>query len=91
MKSAGSGGRVRYEGEIPPRDDELNGTIETQVMIDWLSAIGGSELVELIYRVFAKDLETESLPDLRTRIIDNLDGLKYEASNKASLDHENEV
>ena len=40
-----------------------------------LAIQGGSALQDLVLRVYAKDLETESLADLRERITDNLDSL----------------
>ena len=42
-------------------------------------ALGGVELVEHTFRVFSKELETESLADLRQIISDNLPSLTTEA------------
>ena len=38
-----------------------------------------------LFRVFAKELETESLADLRQRISDNLTSLMSEADQQAEL------
>ena len=49
-------------------------------MGDWLATLGGAALQDLVLRVYAKDLETESLADLCERITDNLDSLMAEAA-----------
>ena len=48
-------------------------------MLDWMDALGGVKLVDHTFRVFSKELETESLADLRQRISDNLPSLTSEA------------
>ena len=44
-----------------------------------MGSLGGTKLVEHTFRVFAKELETESLADQRQRISDNLACLMTEA------------
>ena len=46
--------------------------------MDWIEAIGGSPLVEHVFRVYAKDLENNTLGSLQTRISKNLDSLMLE-------------
>ena len=48
-------------------------------MLDWMDAIGGAKLVNQTFRGFSKELESESLADLRQRISDNLQSLISEA------------
>ena len=60
-------------------------TLESDVVLDWLESLGGTKLVEHIFRVFAKELESESLADLRQRISDNLACLISEADQQAEL------
>jgi hypothetical protein len=44
-------------------------------VLDWIDCIGGAPLVDHIFRVFSKDLATETLHDVRQRIIDNIETL----------------
>ena len=62
---------MSFQGQIPEQDEELSPTLECDVVTDWLEALGGPELLEHIFRTFAKDLERESLADLRQRISDS--------------------
>ena len=48
-------------------------TVKSLVVLDWLDAIGGPQLVEHIHRVYAKELETVTLTSLKTRIWKNID------------------
>ena len=59
--------------------------LESDVVLDWLESLGGTKLVEHTFRVFAKELESESLADLRQRISDNLACLMSEADQQAEL------
>ena len=82
---AASGGNVKFHGNIPAEDEDLSPTLESDVVLDWLEALGGTKLVEHAFRVFAKELESESLADLRQRISDNLSSLLSEADQQAEL------
>jgi hypothetical protein len=68
MLSQASGGMLQYRGTVPPEDKDFHATLESHVVGDWLEALGGPNLQEHVFRVFAKDLETESLADIRQRI-----------------------
>ena len=71
LLSAEHGGKITFHGSIPTEDEDLSPTLESDVVLDWLYAMGGTKLVEHTLRVFSKELETESLADLRQRISDN--------------------
>ena len=80
LRTRASGGTVRHNGEFPTEDEDLTPTLESTVVGDWLATLGGAALQDLVIRVYAKDLETESLADLRERITDNLETLMAEAA-----------
>ena len=60
-------------------------TLESDVVLDWIEAIGGQKLVEHVFRVFSKELETDTLADLRQTISDNLINLLSESEQQAEL------
>ena len=72
-------GKIKFRGSLPTEDEDLTPTLESDVVLDWMDAIGGAKLVNQTFRVFSKELETESLADLRQRISDNLPSLISEA------------
>ena len=74
-----NGGKIKFHGSIPTENEDLTPTLESDVVLDWMDAIGGNKLVNQTFRVFSKELETESLADLRQRISDNLPSLISEA------------
>ena len=86
LLSAASGGQIRYKGVIPAEDEEMSSTLESGVVLDWMEAVGGPELVNHVYRVFASELQQNSLADLRKRISDNLETLKAEASQASQAE-----
>ena len=51
-----SGGKVTFNGTVPREDEDLSPTLENDVVLDWLEAIGGSKLVEHVFRVCSKEL-----------------------------------
>ena len=59
--------------------------MESDLVLDWLDSLGGAKLVEHTFCVFSKELETESLADLRQRISDNLPSLQSELDQQAEL------
>ena len=85
MKSQPSGGIVTFRGEIPTEDEELFPTLESDIVADWLEAIGGADLLEHVFRVFSKDLERETLADLRQRISDSMESLMLEVTQHATF------
>ena len=79
--SAANGGKISFEGTVPPDDDkEFTPALEAVVTSNWIEAIGGKALLNHIFVVYSKDLMTESLADIRLRIIDNLDNLRSSAA-----------
>ena len=85
LLSENSGGKVTFAGTIPEEDEDLSPTLENDVVLDWLEAIGGNKLVEHIFRVFSKELESESLFDIRQRISESLSSLISETEMQAEL------
>ena len=80
-----NGGKVKFNGTIPTDDEDLTPTLESDIVIDWLHAIGGSKLVDHVFRAFSKELETESLSDIRQRIAECLPSLLTESDIHAEL------
>ena len=76
---------IRYEGEIVTQDEEMSSGDKNLVLLDWLHALGGDALVEHVFRVYCKDLECETLHDIRQRIIDSIETLKIEAENYSEI------
>ena len=59
--SGANGGTVRFNGALPNADEDLTPTLESDVVLDWLHALGNSKLVDHVFRTFSKELETEML------------------------------
>ena len=70
--------RISDHGSLVTYDEELTPCLGSIVVMDWIEAIGGVPLVEHVFRVYAKDLETNTLGSLQTRISKNLDSLMLE-------------
>ena len=70
--------QIFENGKLISVDEELTPCINSIVVMDWIEAIGGPSLVEHIYRSYAKDLETNTLGSLQTRISKNLEALLIE-------------
>ena len=83
--SGDHGGRIKYDGEIPQIDEDLTPTLESDIVLDWLDALGGQKFVDHVFRVFSKELETDSLPDLRQTVSENLNNLLAESAQQAEL------
>ena len=73
------------QGQIPLEDEDLTPTIESDIVLDWMEAVGGSKLVNNVFKTFAKELETESLADLRQRISDNITSLNDSENDQVEL------
>ena len=80
-----NGGKISFHGNLPTEDEELSPTLESDIVMDWLEAIGGIKLVEHVFRIFSKELESETLADLRQQISDNLTNLMNESEQQADL------
>ena len=85
LLSRHNGGKIKFHGSYPVDDEELSPTLESDVVLDWLEAIGGKKLVEHVFRVFSKELESDTLADLRQSISDNLSNLQSESDQPADL------
>ena len=69
--------KVSFKGK--KYSEVLTPCLESDVVLDWLMAVGGTQLTDQVFRVFSKDLEEVTLADLRLRILDNLPTLMAEA------------
>ena len=63
---------IKFNGEVLAQDEVLTPCLESDIVLDWLQAIGGVPLVDHVFRVFSKELEKTSLSDLQERISDTL-------------------
>ena len=72
---------IQFNGAAVTEDEELTPCIEADVTMDWLHAIGGAPLVQHVFRVYNKELDTVSLADLQERISLNLPTLITEAES----------
>ena len=72
---------IKFNKAALSDDEELTACIESDVVLDWISAIGGPPLVEHIFRTFSKELESSSLADLQERIADSLPTLISETED----------
>ena len=75
LLSRENGGKIKFQGFLPTEDEDLTPTLESDIVLDWMDAVGGSKLVENVFKSFSKELETESLADLRQRITECLSSL----------------
>ena len=58
-------GRIKCEGEDVLVDEIMSSADKSQVVLDWLHAIGGLALVEHVFQLYSKDLERKTLHDLK--------------------------
>ena len=70
--------RISENGALIAVDEELTPCLNSIVVMDWIEAIGGAPLVEHVYRSYAKDLESNTLGSLQTRISKNMEALLVE-------------
>ena len=75
--------KIKYNNTAPTADEELSACLESDVVIDWLDAIGGSPLVEHVFRTYTNELKESSLADIQERIAQNLPMLSTEAEANA--------
>ena len=61
--------------------EELTPLPQSDIVLDWMHAIGGPAFVEHVFHVFAKDLATETLHDKRQIILNKVNTLIMEAEN----------
>ena len=73
LLSEANGGKIKFEGKIPDNNEVMSGTMESLVVADWIQIIGGKPLLLHVFQQFNKELQTETLADIRQTIIDNLE------------------
>ena len=56
---------IKYRGRVLDNDEEITPSVENQVVVDWLEAIGGIKLVKFVGQEYAKELEKTSIYDLQ--------------------------
>ena len=74
-------GLVQYEGSTVERNEDLTPCNQSDVVLNWIECIGGAPLVDHVFCVFSKDLATETLHDVKQKIIDNIETLVTEAEH----------
>ena len=62
---------IQFKGRNWTTNEDLTPCLESDIVLDWIIAIGGKTLADQVFRVYAKDLESTTLADLRSRISDN--------------------
>ena len=72
-----------FKGEALRNNEELSPVAESQVVIDWLFAVGGNPLVETVFSYYSQDLEKQSLKDIKERISFNMDSLMTQAEKES--------
>ena len=85
LLSRANGGKVKFNGTVPNTDEDLTPTLESDVVLDWLHALGGSKLADHVFRIFSKELETETLADIKQRVSECLPALLSESELNAEL------
>ena len=78
-------GNVTFKGARCVTDEELKPLPPSDVVLDWMHAIGGPTFVEHVFHVFAKILATETLHDIWQRILNNVNTLIMEAKNTSKV------
>ena len=63
------------DGQTVTVNEDMTPSIKSMVVLDWLDAIGGPNLVEHVHRVYAKELESCTLSSLQSRMWKNMDAL----------------
>ena len=74
-----AGSPIKFRNKTLATDEDLVPCLESDIVMDWLEALGGPSLQEHVFRVYSKDLESSSLADLQDRISENIDTLLVEA------------
>lgn len=82
LKGASNGGQVTHNGQVPEEDELFTATLESDVVSDWLEAIGGGQLLDYVLDVFSDELKKKTLGDLWKRINDRLESLKIDMNEK---------
>ena len=62
-------------------NEDLTPCSRSDVVLDWLDTIGGTTLIHHVFRSFSKDLVTETLFNIKKRIVYNIKTLMMEAEN----------
>ena len=56
---------IQFRGRNWTTNEDLSPCLESDVVLDWVMAIGGTSLTDKIFRVYAKDREKVTLVDLQ--------------------------
>lgn len=78
-----AGSPIKFRNKTLATDEDLVPCLESDIVMDWLEALGGPSLQEHVFRVYSKDLESSSLADLQDRISENIETLLIEAEAAA--------
>ena len=49
LLSGDNGGKVKFNGALPTADEDLTPTLESDIVLDWLHALGGLKLFDHIF------------------------------------------
>ena len=69
---------IHEYGALVQQDEIMTPTVNSLVVLDWLEAIGGPQLIEHVHQIYAKELETTTLASMQNRIWKNLSSLQRE-------------
>ena len=76
-------GSIKWKGKENTGNEPMSQFVESSVVKDWILAIGNIQLLNQVFRVYSKELESQTLADLRRRIADNISVLQAEAESSA--------
>ena len=76
-------GSIKWKGKENTANEPMSQFVESSVVKDWILAIGGLQLLNQVFRVYSKELESQTLADLRRRVADNISVLQAEAESTA--------
>ena len=76
---------IKEDGKTITTDENMTPCLNSIVVLDWIEAIGGPTLVEHVHRVYAKDLETQTLGSLQSRISKNFESLMNEVEEQENV------
>ena len=73
------------DGVKVTEEEDMTPTVKSIVVLDWLDAIGGAPLVEYIHRIYSKELESNTLASLQSRIWKNITAIMKEVEQEEEL------
>lgn len=69
-----AGSSIKFEGETVEEDEEMSPTVERLAVLIWLQSID-ERLPAYVSRIYAKDLQTNSIKDLQPQISMNMQSI----------------